>query len=195
LSAFPTGAIHPGDAIPLSWTRPAGDIEEFEVVLSVDGGEHYTIRVTPELERYESRWTWKVPAIAAEHARLCLRYGRERDEQLSEPSPEFRIVAANEPGTAPDVRTAWVANAGRALDWWDESDAAPAAMNGPALRTAPMLARGLALSPAGVLPRRAPGAAAYDAPSTFARYAASPIAVALAAPPVTPEPQSVPRRE
>ena len=134
LTHFPTGVVHAGDTIDLAWTRPAGEVEEFEVVLSVDGGARYTIRVTPELARYREHFTWKVPAIDAAHARLSVRYGEERDEQLGAPTPEFAIVRAREAGTAPEVRSAWVTNATQQpLDWWDEADAAPLAPTGPAL--------------------------------------------------------------
>src|SRR4051812_8822137 len=50
LSRFPTGAVHPGDAVELAWTCPASGVEELEIVLSVDGGQRYTIRVSPELD-------------------------------------------------------------------------------------------------------------------------------------------------
>jgi hypothetical protein len=157
LTRFPTGVVHAGDIVELAWSRPAGEVEELEVVLSVDGGGRYAIRVTPELERARDHYTWKVPRLAAAHARLCVRFGREHDEQLSTPTPEFVIGRAPEPGTAPDLRTAWTLSSTRPLDWWDEDDAAPLAAAGPAL--------------------------------------SGQAALALAAPPVAPVPQFVPRRE
>jgi hypothetical protein len=195
LTRFPTGVVHAGDVVELAWSRPAGDVEELEVVLSVDGGGRYAIRVTPELERARDHYTWKVPRLAAAHAHLCVRFGREHDEQLSVPTPEFVIDRAPEAGTAPDLRTAWSLSSARPLDWWDEDDAAPLAAAGPALSGQATLGRGATSSAAGVLPRRAPQAATLLAAAAPVPFEAAGAALALAAPPVAPVPQFVPRRE
>jgi len=195
LTRFPTGVVHPGDVVELAWSRPAGDVEELEVVLSVDGGARYSVRVTPELERARDHYTWKVPRLAAAHARLCVRFGRERDERLSAPTPEFAIDRAPEKGTAPDLRTAWALNATKSLDWWDESDAAPAAASGPALNGQATLERRTFASTAGVLPRRAPQPAIRVAAALPIAFEVTGVVLVQALPPVSPIPQSVPKRE
>ncbi len=143
LVRFPTGTVRPGDVIELAWSRPAGEVRELEIVLSLDGGQRYTMRVSPELDRARDHFTWRVPAVASAHARLSVRYGEEREERLSQPTPEFAIApAAPASGTAPDLRSAWVTNLGRAMDWWDEADSAPRAGDAPSLDGAPGFERG-----------------------------------------------------
>jgi len=195
LSHFPRGTVHPGDVIDLAWAVPAAGIEELEVVLSIDGGERYTIRVTPELARAQSHYTWKVPGLAAAHARLCVRYGRERDEQLSAPTPEFTIASAPAPGTASALGSAWVTHADNASTWWDETDTAPAAAQEASLRGDAALVRGLAAPTTGVMPRRAPAPAALAPAATFAYDSTPALAAALAAAPVSTVPLYVPQRE
>jgi hypothetical protein len=196
LTRFPCGVVHAGDMLDLAWTRPAGEVEEFEVVLSVDGGARYTIRVTPELERYRDHFTWKVPAIDAAHARLSVRYGDESDERLGAPTSEFAIVRAQGAGTAPEVRSAWVTNATQQpLDWWDEADAAPLASTGPALAGDATLAAGSDASRAGILPRRADEGATATAAPSFVHADATPSRLTSPTPSVAPIPLFVPKRE
>ncbi len=170
LTRFPDGEIHAGDMIELEWSKPAREIQELEIVLAVDDDRRFTIRVTPELERYRNRWTWKVPELSAAHARLCVRYGEGEEEKLSAPTPEFRIVPSIKGApVAPPVRTAWITHPGTEPDWWDESDAAPSAGPAPSLRGEASLDAGVAPSQGGIVPRR------HDA-------AADPLAIAAVLP-------------
>ncbi|HEX3530652.1 MAG TPA: hypothetical protein VH988_26615 [Thermoanaerobaculia bacterium] len=57
-----------------------GLIQEWEAFLSLDGGAHYTVRVTPHLDRGLRKVLWQVPAIPTRDARLLLRFGDERRE-------------------------------------------------------------------------------------------------------------------
>lgn len=152
---FPVGEIHAGDMIELEWSGPSRGIEELEIVLAVDGDRRFTIRVTPELESYRNHWTWKVPELTAAHARLCVRYGENEAEQLSAPTPEFRILPGRNGGPVPPpLRTAWITHPGCQPDWWDESDAAPSAGPVPSLRGEASLDPGAVLTHNGTLPRR-----------------------------------------
>lgn len=70
-------------------------IDEAEIVLSLDGGRSYPIRVTPELRPCATRFLWTVPALPTVHARLALRSGfeeRDETETLRILSAEFRIL-------------------------------------------------------------------------------------------------------
>ena len=119
----PQGVVHPGDVIELEWT--GGNVDELEVVLAVDEGRRFTVRVTPELERTTSRWSWTVPDLPSAHARLAIRYGEEDEERISDPTPEFRIEPRARQASAPTVARVWISRPGLPVDWWDEADAPP----------------------------------------------------------------------
>ncbi len=97
--------LEPGDRVTLSWTAPeleAGD-DEMELVLSLDGGATYAIRVTGRIPAGSSSWAWRVPLLPTMHARLALRAGRDEDdesERLVLVSRPFAIGAT--PGAAPE---------------------------------------------------------------------------------------------
>jgi hypothetical protein len=92
--------IAPGAVIHVEWRSacesdiPPG-FDEAELVLSLDGGLTYPIRVSRELDPCESTLSWRVPAIASDSARLALRLGEASQgqaERLTEISETFRIL-------------------------------------------------------------------------------------------------------
>lgn len=98
-------SLAPGAVIEVRWASlcdvqsqsgTGREIDEAEVVLSLDGGRTFPIRVTPELRPCTTRFLWTVPALPTVHARLALRAGsEERDatETLKILSGEFRILS------------------------------------------------------------------------------------------------------
>lgn len=66
-------------------------VEEWEAFLSVDGGAHYPLRITPHLDSDLRRILWQVPSTPTRHARLLLRIGDERDEVGIEVPLRFAI--------------------------------------------------------------------------------------------------------
>ncbi len=88
----------PGSVLEASWgsdATPEG-FDEGELVLSLDGGRTFPIRVTAEIEPGERRAEWRVPALPTAHARLAIRFGREDDleaERIANVSAEFEILA------------------------------------------------------------------------------------------------------
>jgi hypothetical protein len=66
--------------------------EEAELLLSLDDGRHWTVRVSPQLDAHERRWVWRVPALAASEARIALRAGTARDERIVAITAPFRMV-------------------------------------------------------------------------------------------------------
>ena len=93
-------ALAPGAVVQVEWRSacesdiPPG-FDEAELVLSLDGGLTYPIRVSRELDPCESTLSWRVPAIATDSARLALRMGEANDgesEELAEISDTFRIL-------------------------------------------------------------------------------------------------------
>jgi hypothetical protein len=98
--------LQAGSLAELEWAplEAFGDlkpVEEWEAFLSLDGGAHYTVRITPHLDIDLHRVLWRVPAVAASDARLLLRLGDERQETSFEIPGSFAIagpaVASLEP--------------------------------------------------------------------------------------------------
>jgi hypothetical protein len=81
-----------GQTVVLRWSGLPADAEELELVLSLDGGASYHVRVSPELEGREREYRWRVPDLPTRHARLLLRFGGEEGERPGARSQEFRIV-------------------------------------------------------------------------------------------------------
>jgi hypothetical protein len=54
--------------------------EEWEAFLSVDGGKYYAYRITPHLDLDQRQFTFDVPNLETESARILIRAGDERRE-------------------------------------------------------------------------------------------------------------------
>jgi hypothetical protein len=75
--------------------------EEMELLLSLDGGVTFPIRVTADLDTATRRILWRVPSLPTDRARLAIRSGAEGEpaqETIRLVGPAFSIFAA---GTAP----------------------------------------------------------------------------------------------
>jgi hypothetical protein len=94
--------LHPGAIVRVSWTSGArAEFDEMELVLSLDGGRSFPLRVTREVSPAEDSVLWRVPRLPSEHARIALRAGRgenKESETIRTVSGEFTILAgAGEP--------------------------------------------------------------------------------------------------
>lgn len=72
-----------GSRATLEWHADAPlpqEVEEWEAFLSVDGGAYYAVRITPHLDRRIRRFTFDVPNVASDDARILLRFGDEHRE-------------------------------------------------------------------------------------------------------------------
>ena len=65
--------------------------EEWEAFLSLDGGAHYDLRITPHLDLSIDGYTWLVPNVDASDARILIRTGDERHEMVQEIPACFSI--------------------------------------------------------------------------------------------------------
>ena len=110
-------SLLPGSVIDARWTiregAAAADADEGELVLSLDGGRTFPIRVSASLSVSASHLRWEVPALPTHRARLAWRTGsegRERTETLRILSEEFAILPDPE-GRREDLYE-------RAGEWW-----------------------------------------------------------------------------
>ncbi len=89
----PPAEVRAGDEIELRWTVEGTAPEEMELLLSVDDGRTFAVRVSPQLDGHERTWRWRVPDLPAAAARLRMRVGDEHGESDCAPSAAFRIGA------------------------------------------------------------------------------------------------------
>lgn len=71
-----------GTRATVSWSAASLPrfVEEWEAFLSVDGGKYYAYRITPHLEVDQRRFTFVVPNVETDQARILIRAGDERRE-------------------------------------------------------------------------------------------------------------------
>ncbi len=77
-----------GSTATVRWTELPAKVEEFEILLSLDGGRSYGVRLTPRLDPATRELSWEVPNLPADDARLRLRIGvggREIESTVSAP--------------------------------------------------------------------------------------------------------------
>ena len=100
------GTLRSGETVVLSWDALPDDVEQIELLLSLDDGRRFTTRISPELDGRTTTWRWCVPAIDAARARLVIRAWGTRGERHGVPSVAFRI----EPGEAdaPEEAFLWM---------------------------------------------------------------------------------------
>ncbi len=87
-------SVTAGEVVVLRWEGVPPEVEELELVLSLDGGRSYPVRLCPELDGRTRSFAWTVPDLPAEQARLMLRVGGEEGERLGALSRPFRIAHA-----------------------------------------------------------------------------------------------------
>ncbi|MDQ6891210.1 MAG: hypothetical protein M3167_00830 [Acidobacteriota bacterium] len=100
--------LQPGERVEVSWTLPTDfRAVEMELILSLDGGKSFPIRVTRDLPPSTTTVRWRVPAFATPRARLGLRTGDDEEpdrEIILFLSEEFAIVPDPSAGSEPVVR-------------------------------------------------------------------------------------------
>lgn len=116
-----------GREATITWSAASlpAHTEEWEAFLSVDGGVFYAVRITPHLDAHTRTFRWRVPNVAASHARLLLRVGDETTEHLIELPQTFSIVPRYSPleidalqvATADEAGEAAVAGGSPSVEW------------------------------------------------------------------------------
>jgi hypothetical protein len=103
--ASTTSVLEPGATVLVS--RPGNPVrdgfDEMELVLSVDGGRSFPVRVTRRIAPTDGgfSWMWLVPALPTAHARLALRAGVDEEEDaetILAISPDFAIAPSQAGG-------------------------------------------------------------------------------------------------
>jgi hypothetical protein len=82
-----------GDLVEVRWVGVPKEAEEVELLLSLDGGRSYSLRLTEELDAESSSFHWRVPNVIADRAALGMRTGFGGREIASAAGPIFQIVS------------------------------------------------------------------------------------------------------
>jgi hypothetical protein len=95
--------LESGTVVELLWNLDgvSPDAQESELVLSLDGGRTFPVRLTADFEPATRKILWRVPALPTDQARLALRAGNDEEpaqETLLLVSPAFVIS-----GSSPDA--------------------------------------------------------------------------------------------
>jgi hypothetical protein len=93
--------VKAGEQARVVWSELPGGVAELELLLSLDGGRSYSLRLTPQLEPERGGYTWRVPNLPGETARLRIRYGLRGREVEGPASASFVIVASSFEEIAP----------------------------------------------------------------------------------------------
>ena len=102
--------------VEVVWSAPCAGRDgasETELVLSLDGGLTFPVRISSEMGACAKSFRWQVPALETAHARLALRAGSgegSESERLELVSEEFAIVV----GEADDAEDLIQG----AREWW-----------------------------------------------------------------------------
>jgi hypothetical protein len=87
------GSVRAGEIVEIRWGDLPLGVDEMELVLSVDGGRHYPIRISAEMSGRENSFRWRIPNLGVREARVRLRAHHDLREVESGPSDEFSILA------------------------------------------------------------------------------------------------------
>jgi hypothetical protein len=109
--------------LAMSVDRLPRGAEEWEAFLSIDGGAHYAIRITPHLDLKLRHVTWVVPNVDARDARIMIRAGDEREETSFE-IPGIFAIARDAAAPPPPMRAAPPTRAEAGVVAWAEGDRA-----------------------------------------------------------------------
>jgi hypothetical protein len=86
----PAGIVSAGQEIVTPVPSLPADVREFELVLLPESGA--PVRLTAEIQVGATEIRWRMPKVAATHARLALRFGAAHSESQSSPSASFEIA-------------------------------------------------------------------------------------------------------
>lgn len=161
---------------------PAG-VEEMEILLSLDDGRTFPVRVTREIGPGEREVRWKVPALATGSARLRVRFGAHEGggreyETWGPASAPFAIVTR---GGESDLHVF------HENGWWEGLEPAPASPCGDLDASAPRFEAAAPMPPLAPSPSSA----------TIARAPARLVAIAdraVPAPPARTDPSTIRER-
>lgn len=104
-----------GATVEVRWSHLPQSAAEVELLLSLDEGRTYSVRLTEDLDPRGGSFLWEVPNLETDRARLAIRMNLDGREMIAAVTSPFEI--SPDPGAAP-VRLRW-----RSGEIWTTSDA------------------------------------------------------------------------
>lgn len=83
--------VRAGELVEITWAPVPPDVEEFELLLSLDGGTTFQLRLTAMLDPRLTSYSWRVPNLPTGAACLRLRVGVDGCEKMLRPGPLFQL--------------------------------------------------------------------------------------------------------
>lgn len=110
--------LRAGEWAEVAWTPLPPAVEEFELLLSLDDGASFAVRLTPQLDPAIGGYRWLVPNFPSRRARIQLRVGIDHYE-IERPAGEaFEILGET---ARPLSGLRWLDG-----EWWSTSIPWPA---------------------------------------------------------------------
>ena len=85
-------AVRSGEVIDLRWTA-ADSVSELEILVSDDGGRHYSHSISPRLDPNRCDFVWRVPDWNCATLRLRIRFNRGGREIEGAPTGPLQLAA------------------------------------------------------------------------------------------------------
>jgi hypothetical protein len=92
LAPGPGEVVAAGQEVDVRWVPLGPAVDEFEILLSLDDGRSFPIRLTEMMEPTLVTLRWVVPNLPSASARLRIRFGDNREEREAPIGAAFRIV-------------------------------------------------------------------------------------------------------
>jgi hypothetical protein len=84
--------VRAGQLVDLRWS-PADSIAELEILLSVDGGRHYSRCISPRLDPRKCGFVWRVPDLGSATLQMRIRFNRGGREIEGAPAAPLLVFA------------------------------------------------------------------------------------------------------
>jgi len=85
--------VRAGEIVEIRWADVPEPSREFELLLSLDDGDRFPVRLTDELQPGTCSYTWRVPNLPTAYARILVRFEDDGREDEGEAGPAFTILA------------------------------------------------------------------------------------------------------
>src|ERR1044072_854343 len=88
--------VRAGQLIDLRWS-PADSVSELEILVSLDGGRHYSVCISPRLDPRRCDFVWRVPRVGKAALRMRIRFNRGGREIEGAPTAPLYASADGQP--------------------------------------------------------------------------------------------------
>ena len=89
-----SGMVRAGERIDLRWAGDVRDVDELEIMLTIDGPQRRTLQISPELDPVRGVFVWRVPEMGRGYGRFRVRYHLDGHEVEGTPSARFELLTS-----------------------------------------------------------------------------------------------------